>query len=131
VFQVTDNADLITVTAEKNMHETRRIHDIVHPKPEQGYKLFVVHASVNGAFGDLKPIHMYNRENRARFSGIDVLVRMPGSGGRAGLGLAITNDTGNNKMRIIHDSAKRNTEGVAEFATLMNGSGGFGIDMAS
>lgn len=72
---------------------------------------------------------MYNRENRARFSRIDVLARMPGSGGRAGFGLAIANDTGNDKMGIIHDSAKRNTESVAKFTTLMNGSRGFGIDM--
>jgi hypothetical protein len=73
---------------------------------------------------------MYNRENRARLSGIDVLARMPGSGGRTGFGLAVTNDTGNDKMGIIHDSAKRNTESVAKFSTLMNGSRGFGIDMA-
>jgi hypothetical protein len=106
------------------------MHVVVRPRPEQGYELFVIHASVNSTFRDLEPIHMHNGENRARFSGIDVLVPMPGSGGRTAFRLAITNNTGNDKMRVIHDSAKRNAESVTEFAAFMDGSGSFCIDMA-
>ena len=36
------------------------------------------------------------------------------------LGLAITDDDGSYEIRFIHDGTKRNTEGIAELAALVN-----------
>jgi len=120
---------LITVAAGINTSDLKYIYH-TSPRPEQTNELFIVHASVNGSFGDLEPIHVHDRENRARFSGVDVLISMPGSRSWASFSFAVTNNAGNDKMRIVHDGAKGDTESITEFTTFMDGSRGFGIDMA-
>jgi hypothetical protein len=70
-----------------------------------------------------------DRENRARFSGINVLKPMPGSCSWTSFSLAVTNDAGDDKMRIIHDGTEGDTESITKFTTLMNGPGGFSVDM--
>jgi hypothetical protein len=72
-----------------------------------------------------------DRENCARLSGINVLISMPGSCSWTSLSLAVTNNAGNDKTRVIHDGAKGDTESITKFTTFMNGSRGFSIDMAS
>jgi hypothetical protein len=46
------------------------------------------------------------------------------------LRFAITDDTGNNEVRLIHDGTKRNTEGIAQLSALMDTTGNFRIHMA-
>jgi hypothetical protein len=54
---------------------------------------------------------------------------MPGSRSRASFSFAVTNNAGNDKMRIVHDGTEGDTESITEFTTFMNGPRGFSIDM--
>lgn len=49
---------------------------------------------------------------------------------RPGLGLAIANDACYNEVRLIHDRAKRDRQGITELTTLMDGSRCLRVDMA-
>ena len=47
-------------------------------KPEESNDLFVVHGSINGPLGNLETVDMDNGDYRPGFSGVDVLVTVPG-----------------------------------------------------
>jgi hypothetical protein len=116
-------------------------------EPEQRYNFFIIHHTVNGALRDLEAVSMYNGKNSSRFSRIDVLEPMPSAersrypvgklkdqiGLRScwtSLRFAIADDTGNNKVGLVHDGSKGNTESVTQLSALVNTAGNFGIHMA-
>src|SRR5215213_6326294 len=73
---------------------------------------------------------MENRQHHAIASGIQELVGMPTRGKRSRFGLAITNDTNGQQIRIIKHRAVRMGQRITELATFINRSGGLGRDVA-
>jgi len=98
--------------------------------PKQRHDFFVVHSTVDCALGNFVAVDMHDRKNGARLSWIDVLECVPSaetSTSASGelkdktdlrscgscLSFAIADDTGNNKVRLIHDGAKGDAESIA------------------
>jgi hypothetical protein len=73
---------------------------------------------------------MKNRQDSPRLFGINEFVAMPGSCCWSGLGLTVTDNTGNNQVRIIHDCTKGNRESISQFATFVDRSGNLSVDGA-
>ena len=97
--------------------------------PKQCHDFFIIHCTVDCALGNLVAVNMHDRKNSPRLSWIDVLEQVPSaetstsaSGElrdkidlrRCGpcLSFTIADDTGNNKVRLIHDGAKGDAESI-------------------
>lgn len=52
-------------------------------------------------------------------------------GSRPALGFPVTDNTWHDQVGIVHDGAERHSQGIAQFATLVNGAGGLGVNMTS
>lgn len=105
----------------------------------------MVHASEDGAFADLEPIQMEDWENCTRLFGVDVLDAVPRAIGsqtstkeremqhsrrsRPSLGFTITNNTGNNEVRVIHHSTKRHSQCITQLSTFVNCAGCLSVDV--
>src|SRR5438552_667688 len=66
---------------------------------------------------------MQNWEHCSRLGGIEKLVAMPCGSGWPGFSFSITNNAGNNNVRIIHRSPKCGGKRVSQLASFMNRSG--------
>lgn len=73
---------------------------------------------------------MHDGQHRTGLCRVDILEAVPCSRGGPRLGLAITNNACHDEVRVVHDSAERHAERVTELATLVDGTRGFGVDMA-
>jgi hypothetical protein len=98
--------------------------------PEQHHNFFIIHRTVNCVLGSLEAVDMHDRKNGPGSSWIDILEPMPSAKTRQSacgelknqinlrscgscLSFAIADDTGNNKIRPIHDGAKGDAENIA------------------
>ena len=91
----------------------------------------VVHGAVDGTLRDLEAINVDDGEDSARLCRVNVLVAMPGGGGRASLGFTIADDTSDDEIRFVHDCTERHAQRVAELTTLMDGSRGLSVNVAT
>jgi hypothetical protein len=114
---------------------------------KKGNYLLIVHRSINGALGNFEPVDVNDRQDCTRFSGIDVLETMPSARinyyqkrnieGKdenircrwAGLCLPITNDAGDNKVRIIHHGTEGYTQSISQFTPFVDAARCFSIDV--
>ena len=62
-------------------------------------------AGEHGRIGDLEPVEMKDRKNRAIARGIQKLVGVPTGGKRAGFRLAVADDAGDDQIRIVEGRA--------------------------
>lgn len=50
---------------------------------------------------------------------------------RAGLGLAVADNAGDDQVGVVHDGAERDGQRVAQLSALVDGAGSLGIDVAA
>ena len=86
-------------------------------------------AGEHGRIGDLEPIEMKDRKNRAIARRIEKLVGVPTRGERARFRLAVADDAGHDQIRIVECRAICMDEGIAEFAAFMDRPRRFRRDM--
>src|SRR5205807_3587810 len=82
-------------------------------------------AGEHGGIGDLETVEMKDRKNRAVTRGIEKLVGVPTCGKRARFRLAIADDAGHDKIRIVECRAICMDEGIAQLAPFMDRPGSF------
>jgi len=110
---------LVVETADE---EVRLVSVAAHEVGE----LLVGDAGEHGRVGDLVPVEVEDRQHHAVGLGVGELVRVPGRGQRAGLGLAVAHHGEREQVGVVEDGAVGVGQGVAEFATLVDGTGGLG-----
>ena len=98
---------------------------------KEGRDFLVVHGTVDGTLGDLEAINVDDGEDSTRLCRVNVLVAMPGGGGRASLGFTIADDTSDDEIWFVHDCTERHAQRVAELTTLMDGSRGLSVNVAT
>ena len=81
----------------------------------------VTGASLSGRPRDLVPIEMKDWQNRAVSHRIEEVDRLPASFQRAGLGLAIADDAGDNQIRIVEGRAEGVNQRVTKLSALVHG----------
>ena len=86
-------------------------------------QLFTRDTCQDGGIGNLIPVQVKYGKNSAVVNGIKKLIRMPRGRERPGFRLTITDHARDDQTRIVECSPKSMTERVAQFATLVNGSG--------
>ena len=79
--------------------------------------------------GDLEPVEMKDRKNRAIARRIEKLVGVPAGGERAGFRLAVADDAGDDQIRIVEGRAIGVDQRIAQFAAFMDRAGRFRRDM--
>ena len=68
-------------------------------------QLLPVDAGENGGIGDLVAVEMEDGEHGPIGGRIQELVRLPGGGQRAGLGLAVADDAAGDQIRVVEDGS--------------------------
>ena len=76
--------------------------------------------------GDLEAVEVEDGQHRTVGNGIQKLVGVPGSSQRAGLRLAVTHHAGSDEVGVVHHGAEGVGQRVAQFAPVIDGTGGFG-----
>lgn len=84
----------------------------------------------DGRVADLVAVEVEDRQHGPVADRVEELVRVPGGGERSGLGLAVTDDAGDQQPGVVEGGAVRVGERVAQFAALMDGAGDLGRHMA-
>ena len=107
-----DPMDLITVAFEELL-------DILIAVPAQ-----------HGGAGDLVAVQVQDGQHGAVADRVEELDTFPGAFERTRLRLAVPDDGDGDEVRVIEDSAEGMHEDVAEFASLVNGTGGRDADVA-
>ena len=90
---------------------------------EEALHLLMGHAGEDGGICDLKAVQVQDRQHRAVGNGIDELVAVPGGGQRAGLRLAVAHHAGGDQVRIVRHSTEGVSQGIPQFAALVDGAG--------
>ncbi len=99
---------------------------IVAVADEKRFEFIVRYAGEDSGIGDFVAIEMEDGKNGAIANGIEKFIGVPGGGERAGFGFTIANGDGDDEIGIIECGAVAVGEGVAEFATFVNGARSFG-----
>ena len=97
---------------------------------KEALNLFVGDAGEYRGIADLKAVEVENRQHSAISYGIQKLVAVPGGCQRTGFCLAIAYHAGCNQVRIVKHRAKGMRQRIAQFAAFVDGTGGFGCNMA-
>ena len=87
---------------------------------QQLFQLQLGDAGKQGRIGDLVAVEMKNRQNRSVGGRIEELVGVPGGGQRSGFRLAVSDDAGDDEIRIIEHCSERMAEGIAQLAALVD-----------
>jgi hypothetical protein len=87
-------------------------------------------AGEHGRIGDLEPVEMEVRKNRAIASGIEKLVGVPTRGKCARFRLAIPDDAGHDQIRIVERRAEGMNQRISEFTPFMDRPRRFRCDVA-
>ena len=92
---------------------------------------FVVRdAGEEAGVGDLVAVQMEDRQHAAVAGRVEELVALPAGGERAGLGLAVADDAGDDQVRVVERGAVGVAQGVPKLAALVNAARRLGGDMA-
>ena len=135
---VLDAPDLADHRVECRRH--RRVHrsrfvaldEVGGPSvaPEKLFELLPRDPGEEGRIGDLVAVEMQDRQHGAVGDRVEELVGMPGRRQRAGLRLAVADDAGDDKVRVVEGGPKGMAEGVAQLAALVDRAGAFRGDVA-
>ena len=90
---------------------------------EQGRQLALGDAREHGRVGDLVAVQVEDRQHGAVAGGVQELVAMPAGGERAGLGLAVADDAGDDQVGVVEGGPVGVAQGVAELAALVDAAG--------
>ena len=93
-------------------------------------ELCLGNARENGRARDLVAVEMQDRQHRAVGTGIQELVGVPTRRERAGLGLAVADDAGNEQVGVVVRRTVRMHECVAELTAFVDRAGCFRRDVA-
>lgn len=96
---------------------------------EKRHDFLVIHGSEDSSLRNFKTVDVKDGQDGTRFGRVDVLERMPRRSCWTGFCFTVSDDTGHDKVRIIHYGSKGNTEGVSKFSTLVYTSWGFRVDV--
>src|SRR5215472_16004018 len=86
-------------------------------------ELFVADATEDGGIGNLVAIEMQDRQNNLIRGRIQELIGVPARRECPRFRLAVTDDTGDNQIRIVERCSIGMRDGAAEFAPFVNGAG--------
>ena len=106
--------------------EMRKVAVAAHEMVE----LVVRNAREHGRIGDLVAVEVQDWQHGAVARGIEELVGMPARGERPRLGLPVTDDAGDDQVRIIESRAMRVRKRIAEFAAFVDRAWRLGRHMA-
>ena len=87
---------------------------------EQALQLLVGDPGQDRRLGDLEAVEVEDRQDRAVGDGVEELVGMPGGGQRAGLGLAVADDAGDDQVRVVERRAEGMADRIAQLAALVD-----------
>jgi hypothetical protein len=93
---------------------------------EKRFEFIVRNAGEDGGIGDFVPVEMEDGKDGAIANGIEEFIGVPGSSERAGFRFTIADADGDDEIGIVEGGAVAVGEGIAEFATFVNGAGCFG-----
>ncbi|MEY9214610.1 hypothetical protein ABH917_004056 [Thermobifida halotolerans] len=88
-----------------------------------GQQVVLGDAGQHGRSGDLVAVEVQDRQDRAVAHRVEEAGRLPASGERPGLGLAVADDGGDHQVGVVEGRAEGVGERVAEFAALVDGAG--------
>ena len=97
---------------------------------EQRAQLFLRDAGQNGGIGDLVTVEVEDRQHGTVKRRVEELVGVPGGRQRPGFRLAVADDAGHDKVRIVEGRAIGMRERVAKLAAFMDRAGHIGSRMA-
>ena len=83
-------------------------------------ELLVADAGQDGRVGDLVAVQVEDRQHGPIVRRVEELVRVPAGGQRAGLGLAVADDAGDDQVRVVERRAEGMAQAVAELAPLVD-----------
>src|SRR4051812_12479695 len=90
---------------------------------QQLRQLVVVHPPKDGRISNLVTVEVEDRQHGSVTCRVEKLVGVPARRERAGLGLTITNDAGDEQARIVECRAVRVRQGVTELASFVDRAG--------
>ena len=90
---------------------------------QQGVQLGVGQPGQQRRVGDLIAVEMQDRQHGAVAARVQELVAVPARGQWPGLGLTVTDDAGDQQLRMIKGGAVSVREAITEFAALVNAAG--------
>ena len=93
---------------------------LVAEPAEEIVDLFVAHPPEHGRIGNLVAVEMQDRQHRAVMRRIEELVGVPGRRERAGLGLAVADDTGDDQVGIVECRAIGVHQRVTELSAFVD-----------
>src|SRR5215208_1100328 len=91
--------------------------------------LVIGRASQHGGVGDFVAVEVQDREHGTVASRVQEAYALPGALQGSGLGLAVTDDRGDEEVRVIEGRAEGVREDVAELAALVDRAGGGHADV--
>lgn len=101
----------------------RHVQGLVTVAAQQGVEFRIREAGEHGRVGDLVAVEVEDGKDGPVMHGIEELVGVPRTGERSGLRLAVTDDAGDQQVRVVECGAVCVGQGVAQFAALVDGAG--------
>ena len=83
-------------------------------------ELLIPDAGQDGGVADLVAVQVQDRQHGPVADGVEELGGLPGGGQRAGLGLAVADDAGDDQAGIVERGAERVAERVPQLAALVD-----------
>ena len=108
-----------------HLHVIAAFHEVRLPAAaqEEVLHLLVGNAGEDRRIRDLIAVQMKDRQDSAVRNRIEELVALPGGGQRAGLRLAVADNSRRDQAGIVKHSAEGVGDGIAKLAALVDGSG--------
>jgi len=97
---------------------------------KQRFQFLVADAGQHGGVGDLVSVKVQDRQDGPVGRGVEELIGVPAGGQRAGLGLAVADDAGDDQVGVVEGGAEGVAERVAEFTALVDRAGRLRGDVA-
>ena len=97
------------------------VRGLVAVSAQQRVQLGLGEPGEHGRVGDLPAVQVQDRQHRAVGGRVEEPVRMPAGRQRAGLGLAVADDAGDDQAGVVEGGAVRVRHRVAELAALVDG----------
>ena len=97
---------------------------------EEPFSLLLRNSCEHRRIVDFVSVQVQNRKNRTVVFCAQKLVGMPSGRKRSGFGLAVSDNTGGNQVRIVKNRAESVCQRIAEFSALVDGARSLRCHMA-